>query len=314
MSNSSVVSLGALRLQAQQRADLVNSPAVSDSEWNGYITNSYKELYDMLVAAYGNDYYVATPYQFAIGSSQFYPLPPDHYKLLGVDLMYSQSPTGWVSLKRFEFIERNKYSYPNANSNYLGYTNLRYRLSGSNIEFIPVPAASQTAQIWYIPEPTSLMFMPTCSTTLLSPVVGVSFSQELTVGMSVAGQSIIPGTTIIAVDTTLNQVTLSSPVSSTQPVLTLQFWTDAVTIDGISGWEEYVIVDAAIKAMVKQEQDVSELRIQKAMLIARIEGMAEGRDAGQAHHVSDALSINGWGYDGGGGGGGYGDVGWGGGY
>ena len=42
MSTSSQASLGALRLQAQQRADMENNPAISTAEWNQYISQSYK--------------------------------------------------------------------------------------------------------------------------------------------------------------------------------------------------------------------------------------------------------------------------------
>lgn len=249
----------------------------------------------MLVSAYGNEYYVRTPFQIALTGSQFYNLPADHYKLLGVDLQYSASPSGWVSLRRFEFIERNKYAYPNTATNFNGYTNLKYRLMGDQIEFIPVPMASQLVQLWYIPEPTSLIYMPTCATTLASPVVTLADVSDLSVGMSVSGDGISSNATIVSINTVANTITLSVNASLTQPIVTLQMWTDAVEVDGISGWEEYIVIDAAIKSNIKQDNDYSGLELRRQGLKARIEAMAEGRDAGQAHHVSDVLSINGFG-------------------
>jgi hypothetical protein len=80
-------------------------------------------------------------------------------------------------------------------------------------------------------------------------------------------------------------------------------WSDSTLVDGVSGWEEYVIVDAAIKAQQKQENDDNPLFRRKMELKTRIESMAEGRDIGQAHHTSDVMGANGvWGgdYDGGG--------------
>lgn len=56
---------------------------------------------------------------------------------------------------------------------------------------------------------------------------------------------------------------------------------------GISGWLEYVVVDAAIKAMQKEESDVSVLMAEKMALIKRIEESAMNRDAGQADTISD---------------------------
>lgn len=268
MSLSSTACLGVLRLQAQDRADLDSSPNITTPMWNQYLSLEAKELYDLLIGAYGNDYSVQTPYQFQIPSTGLAPLPADFYKLLGVDLQYSSSPTGWVSLERFEFIDRNKFSS------------------------LSPAAISGTARIWYIPEPTSLQFVLVSATTAGSAVVTVSDVTPLTVGMSAAGAGIPDGATIQSINAVANQVTLSGVVQVTQPVVPLFFWTDATTIDGISGWEEYVILGAAIKAQIKQEQPIGELVTLKDAMKKRIEAMAEARDAGQAHHVSDLLSLN----------------------
>jgi len=72
--------------------------------------------------------------------------------------------------------------------------------------------------------------------------------------------------------------------------------------DGVSGWTEYIIVDAAIKALQKEESDVSVLMAQKAALMRRIEAAAENRDAGQPETISDTrgdvYGSNVFGYDG----------------
>jgi len=62
---------------------------------------------------------------------------------------------------------------------------------------------------------------------------------------------------------------------------------DSDETDGISGWTEYVIIDAAIKCLQKEESDVSVLMAQKDAIIRRIENAAENRDAGQPITVSD---------------------------
>lgn len=61
------------------------------------------------------------------------------------------------------------------------------------------------------------------------------------------------------------------------------------TADGISGWTEYIIVDAAMKALAKEESDVSYLMADKASLIQRIEAAAENRDAGSPPKVADSV-------------------------
>lgn len=308
MSISNLAYLGALRLQAQQRSDLENNPAVSTQEWNQYISQSYKELYDLLVASYGDEYEFALPYQFNLTQAQFYNLPdgsatylaqdasicPAFYKLCGVDLQYSGSPTGWVSLKKFNFIDRNKYAYPNSTINTNGQTNLKYRVMGNQLMLVPIPCAGQAMQIWYAPAPTSLTFWPSCATTSSSAVVTVSDVRDLAVGMSCTGPGVATGVTISSINIGANQVTLSAVVTATQPVVILQFWIDSAVVNGVSGWEEFIVIDAAIKASIKVENNIVEgLMAQKMAMKERIEGMAHGRDAGQAEHVSDLMSVQG---------------------
>lgn len=62
-------------------------------------------------------------------------------------------------------------------------------------------------------------------------------------------------------------------------------------LDGISGWTEYVIIDAAIKAMQKEESDVTALAVQKVAIIQRIEDASANRDAGSADTVTDNRSF-----------------------
>lgn len=167
--------LSQIRLAAKQRADRVNSNFVTDSEWNSYINQSMYELYDLLITLY-EDYYIATPAQFVVDGSTFlYPLPngsisfqngisgvagyiaPGFYKLMGVDLALNNATNAYVTLNRFNFINRNRFVYPNTASTIYGVFNLQYRVIGSNIEFIPTPTSGQKIRLWYIPRLTELL-------------------------------------------------------------------------------------------------------------------------------------------------------------
>jgi hypothetical protein len=225
---ATTMTLAQLRTAIRQRADMVNSTFISDAELNSYINQSYFELYDLLVQKYGDNYYVASPLQFDCdGSSQQYALPngtnydgaDPFYKLLGVDLQLGNQQDSFVTLKPFNFSDRNRYAVPNFQSFY-GVTNLRYRLNGDNIWFTPIPASNQTIQVWYVPRLTQLT-------------------------------------------------------------------DDADTCDGISGWTEYIICDAAIKCLTKEESDPSVFMAQKQALIQRIEAAAENRDAANPATVAD---------------------------
>jgi hypothetical protein len=69
------------------------------------------------------------------------------------------------------------------------------------------------------------------------------------------------------------------------------------TIQGISGWIEYVIVRAAKYALDKEEQDTSVLTQEIQFVKQRIEESAANRDAGQPDTISDTNQGswgNGW--------------------
>jgi len=173
-TQSGEMSLGAIRLKAQQRADRVNSNFVSLTEWNGYINQAMFELYDLLITTY-EDYSVATPVTFTTDGTNFlYPLPSGtnsfnnpltnttftpnaFYKLLGVDLAVNNANNAYVTINKFNFADRNKFIYPNSASTIYGVFNMQYRVIGKNIEFIPTPSAGQSIRLWYIPRLTELL-------------------------------------------------------------------------------------------------------------------------------------------------------------
>lgn len=72
---------------------------------------------------------------------------------------------------------------------------------------------------------------------------------------------------------------------------------DNDTVDGVSGWEEYIIVDAVIKAKLKEESDPSGFFARKADLRQRIEAAADNRDPGEPQTVAEVeggAGASGW--------------------
>ncbi len=202
------------------------------------VNASCQQLYDKILEAYGNDYYEQQPYAIATdGINDHYLLPTDFYKLFGVDLQISNAAsasTGWISLRKFNFADRNKYTLPNIQTLW-GRTNLLYRLAGGYIWFIPLPMASMPLRLWYAPR--------------FTPMVNGSDN-----------------------------------------------------FDGINGWEEWVVNDVAMKAMVKEETDISAIQALQATQEARLLSIVENRDAGSPATVVDVSNINGGNYGGYGGG------------
>lgn len=156
--NPGQTTVGNLRLECQQRTDRVNFDNISNQEWNSMISQSYKELWDILAQKFGDDYYVASPYTYTTTQNQqFYALPTDFKALLGAEIaMNPTDPNSWVTIKQFEFVQRNLWNYPNQYTMY-GVTNMRYRLNGSNLYVVPVPQGGQTIRIWYVPRPNQLI-------------------------------------------------------------------------------------------------------------------------------------------------------------
>ena len=167
------MSLCEIRYKAKQRADMINSQFISDTEWNTYINQSLFELYDILITTY-EDYYIAPPIVFTtVANQNFYPLPDGaltfnnqqgtpfvaqpFYKLRGVDLGINSANNAFVTVGNFNFEDRNRYVYPNTASTIYGVFNLQYRVMGNQIEFIPPPSANQPIQIWYIPRMVELL-------------------------------------------------------------------------------------------------------------------------------------------------------------
>lgn len=226
--------VGNLRLECQQRVDRVNADNITIQEWNSMISQSYKELYDILIQKFGNDYYIAPPVTYTttgildpVYQAQVFPLPNDFYKLMRCEIALNPTdPNSWITLKQFEAIQANLWNYPNVYTFY-GITNLRYRLWGSNLQLVPIASAGQTVRIWYSPRPNQLI-------------------------------------------------------------------SDTDTLDAISGYEEYIVADVCIKALVKTEElDTAQaFGLQKAALLKRIEEAAENRNVGEPQQVSDSRTRN----------------------
>lgn len=172
----SEMSLYELRLRSQQTADRVNSQFVTPSEWNSFLRLAMYELYDILVTSYedlkaGIKVFITTN-----GTDQNYELPngvtnflgnmypnstgdpaPAFYKLAGADLGVNTSNNAWVTLRHFNFINRNDYVYPNSTSTIYGVYNMAYRIMNNKLEVIPTPAGNQQIRLWYTPRLPALL-------------------------------------------------------------------------------------------------------------------------------------------------------------
>ena len=64
---------------------------------------------------------------------------------------------------------------------------------------------------------------------------------------------------------------------------------DSDTVNGVNGWEEYIVVDTAIKMLAKEESSTTQLERQRERLLQRIDVMAQNRDYDQPESITDVM-------------------------
>ncbi len=173
----SEMSLFELRLRSQQTADRVGSQFVVTTEWNAFLRMAMYELYDLLITSYEDLFAQEFVLINTNGTTQNYPVPDGAtnffggtypstgatdpakalYKVSGMDLGVNTSNNAWVIIDKFNFIDRNRYVYPNSTSTIYGAFNMAYRLMGNRINLIPTPQGNQQIRMWYSPRLTSLL-------------------------------------------------------------------------------------------------------------------------------------------------------------
>jgi hypothetical protein len=65
---------------------------------------------------------------------------------------------------------------------------------------------------------------------------------------------------------------------------------DTDQLTNVLDFEEYIVVDAAIKCLTKEESDTSSLKQDKMFLLQRIEAMASNRDVSEPEVIANVMS------------------------
>ncbi len=199
--------------RVRERSDTEFDDHVTDSEITKYINASAQELYELIISAFSEHYFINEQTINLVAGTYEYSLASDFFKLKGVD--YQLNNNQYAAMDRFQFRERNNNSqYP--------YGPIKYSLWGtSKIKFLPQEQVRNgIVKIYYIP--------------------------------------VYPG---------------------------LVNGTDV--LQGFNGWEEYVVIDAAIKIKVKKDLNSKDLRNDKIAMLNRINKAKEDRDSGTSTRISD---------------------------
>ena len=152
------LTLSEIRQRCRERADMESSQFVTDDELNFYINKSVAELHDILVQSYGEDYYVKNVTFQTVSQQEAYSLSSiitddDFYKLRALDAKLNGDD--WFTLQKFNFNERNRFQHFGV-WDILGITNVRYRIVGNELRFVPLPDSAVDVRVWYIPRAVTL--------------------------------------------------------------------------------------------------------------------------------------------------------------
>lgn len=295
------VGLAQLALQVRQRLDLDGQENVfggnttsniTDTEMTTYIQNSLCECFEHLVQRFGDNYYFNTYTLTTTNGVSTYPLPVDFLKILGVDIAVSASGNNWLTILPFNIHQRNLYTY-GITPVYpaVGWANLRYQLQGDNIAFIPIQSAlPTTCRILYIPQPPLLVStLPVAWAANTNYFVGNQVTFTDTNGNVQVATVLVTGTSGATIPT-FNVPGTTPDGSNLVWIYTCPYSAVATSFDGVSGWEELIVLDAALKCGIKQEMDVSAIDGQKQAMLVRMDEAAANRQAGDPDYL-----VGGWG-------------------
>lgn len=137
-------SLTSLISDVRFRAD---NKAAQDSDITELINQSIADLRDMLIAAFGDEYFEVETTLTTTANANTVPLPADFYKLTGVWWVISGSQK--IRLSKYAEVEAERF-LPGTGWSYYGQT-IAYRLQVGNLRLIPTPLSAYTLTLKYLP-------------------------------------------------------------------------------------------------------------------------------------------------------------------
>ncbi len=145
-----------MRTRVRELANMETQAAsgfVTDDELRRRLNEALKGVYDLLIEARGQEYYiVSTAIPLASGTAS-YALPADFYQGAGIVVSDGSNYHQMATWEMQELATLYTITAQTSGSIY----NLRYRYQGSNVVFYPIPGAAWTVGLHYIPAMTELV-------------------------------------------------------------------------------------------------------------------------------------------------------------
>lgn len=150
---ASSVTLATLVADARSYADQINSEFRTDTQIERLVNLKLAKLYDLLIAARGQDYYITDDtLSITAAAGSEYSLASDFYQLKHVVLEWGSNQQETVRAvnsvaQRIRLLNADDWAQ---------WSRKGYRLRGTTIEFLPTPRSSVTCRYQYIPAFTFL--------------------------------------------------------------------------------------------------------------------------------------------------------------
>lgn len=304
----------------RQRAEMENTQFISDDELLGYINSSTAELNDLLINTF-KDYNVTCRILTLSSDQDVYPLPEDFYNIYRVEVSTDNTfNTNTIRLRKFAFQDWNR-STNSIGMGVTGFLYTQYRIVDNNIILMPKPTGVGYMRLWYYPTSKKLKDTSTdanvsgYSTTFTDSSVNVSsdtisitnhgYSASDRVNFQNFGGALPTGisanTDYYAIPTSKNAFKIATTVQNAFDGVAVDitsasgggtnYITDDLSIyNGQNGWEEYVIVDCAMRCKIKEDLDVSTLGAIKTALTQRILDSGKNRDVSEPDAIRDVTA------------------------
>lgn len=261
-----LVTLSELRTRALRRAKMENSQFASADEVDRLVREGVAELYDKLISARGAKYYMVAAEVMTVPGLVLYTLPENFYRLLAVHA--TDDPTAHVMAETPDIA---------ANPEFAG--TFAMILNGSES-----PHAG-----WRQLDP----FMDQETAAWLNAGSGPPATYRL------RGYGQFPS---VDADTVFDVLEIR-PIPSAASIVRVEYvptaWTESISVDvdapkdpkinGINGWEQWVVLRVARTLLEEEESDTSGISREMAELDQRIQALADNRDSGRPERVQDVM-------------------------
>ena len=314
------VSLAELITRIRQRADMVDTQFVTDEELTSYCNESLGELYDLIIGSAAQEYFmrscniyelppwtrglgvgdgawfrdgymcrdgkvpniVAADPDYEVGDGTYAVLPPDFYKILGVDANVGQDNIPW-KLTPYNFNKRDNMA-PFNGPWQKGLT-MQYRLAGRMAKLydrpttdVPALPTGEMAETPNAPGIASAAFLvEQVRTSLWSPQT--LYLTPFPPTLPNEGRSLITVWYIPLPP----RFTPLDPQADPPRIVT----PENQFVPGFAHWDEYLTVDVAMRIRDKEESETQLLLVQKQNITQRILAQAPTRDAQFPETVQD---------------------------